>query len=67
MSEKMPMTRKKQLSPMQQAELERTFYSEFRQRMKAGQPAPFAGMMAARAQLIARGRIIDEWPRIGEV
>ncbi len=63
----MPMIGKKQLSPMQQAALERTFYLEFKQRTKAGDPAPFAGMMAARAQLIERNRIMGEWPRIGEV
>jgi hypothetical protein len=63
----MPIAGKKQLSPMQQAALERTFYSEFRRRIKAGEPAPFAGMMAARQQLIERNRIMDEWPRLGEV
>jgi hypothetical protein len=67
MSEKMSISQatgmaiagKKQLSPMQQAELERTFYAEFRRRMKAGEPAPFASMMAARQQLIERNRLIE--------
>lgn len=58
---------RKILTPLQKAELERTFYQEFKRRTKAGEPAPFAGMMAARQQLIERNRIMGEWPRIGEV
>ena len=55
------------LSPLQNAELEHTFYTEFKRRTKAGEAAPFAGMMAAREQLIERNRIMGEWPRIGEM
>lgn len=59
----MPMKGKKQLSPIQQAELERTFYLEFRRRTKAGEPAPFAGVMAARQQLIERNRLLNDHPK----
>lgn len=48
----------KPLSPRQNAELERVFYTEYKRRTKAGEPAPFAGMMAARQQLIERNRIL---------
>lgn len=58
---------KKILSPIPKAELERQFYTEFRRRIKAGEAAPFASMMAARAQLIERNRIVGEWLRVGEV
>jgi len=50
---------KKVLTPQQKADLERAFYSEFKRRAKAGEPAPFAGMMAARQQLIDRNRLIE--------
>jgi hypothetical protein len=58
---------KRGLTPIQKAVRERTFYVEYRRRTKAGEPAPFAGMMAARAQLIERNRIMDAWTRLGEV
>ena len=59
----MAMTGKKSLTPMQQATLERTFYLEYKRRTKAGDAAPFAGMMAARAQLIERNQLLNDYPK----
>ncbi len=55
----MPIIAKKRLTPMQLAGLERTFYHEYRQRIKVGEAAPFASAMAARAQLIERNKILE--------
>jgi hypothetical protein len=49
---------KKKLSPLQQAELDRCYYIEYKRRVTAGEAPPFAGMMAARQQLIERNKIL---------
>jgi len=41
----------------QEADLRRLYFSEYKKRIKAGEHAPFAAMMADRAQLIERNRI----------
>jgi hypothetical protein len=48
----------KKLSALQQAELDRGYYNEYKRRIKAGEAPPFAGMMAARQQLIERNKIL---------
>jgi len=48
---------RRHISPAQEADLRRLYFSEYKKRIKAGEHSPFAAMMADRAQLIERNRI----------
>lgn len=43
--------------PSQEADLRRLYFSEYKRLIKAGEQAPFAGMMADLTQLKERNRI----------
>lgn len=47
-----------ELSPGKVAELEQVFQEEYARRIKAGEPAPFANLMAARLQCEKRNEMI---------
>jgi hypothetical protein len=46
------------LTPIEMANLERVFAIEYKRRIKAGEPAPYASMMAARAHCIEHNRLM---------
>lgn len=48
----------KKLSALQRAELDRGYYIEYKRRVEAGEAPPYAGMMAARQQLIERNKLL---------
>jgi len=51
---------RRRLTPTQAGELERLYRMEFRRLLKAGEPAPYASMMAARLQLIEQNKMLAE-------
>lgn len=54
----------KKLTVAQKGELERTFHREYRNHIKDGEAAPYAGLMAARSQLIERNWLLAGNPDI---
>ena len=48
---------RRHISPAQEADLRRLYFSEYKKRIKAGEHSPFAAMMADLAQLAVRNRI----------
>jgi hypothetical protein len=48
---------RRHISPAQEADLRRLYFSEYKKRIKAGEHSPFAAMMADLAQLAERNRI----------
>ena len=48
---------RRHISQAQEADLRRLYFSEYKKLIKAGEQAPFAGMMADLTQLKERNRI----------
>jgi hypothetical protein len=48
---------RRHISPAQEADLRRLYFSEYKKRIKAGEQAPFAATMADLTQLKERTRI----------